>query len=187
MKVFNRIAIVLGSVTLLVSCQDSANPNYQYMPNMYESVGYETYEESNAFRNGIEAQIPVEGTVPRGWQPYEYANSLEEYTRAKAELKSPLDSLASEENLKTGKELYEIYCGVCHGNKGNGKGILVEREKILGVPSYDDTGRAITEGSVYHVIYYGLNSMGSYANQLNEKERWQVTEYVMKLKQDLEK
>jgi mono/diheme cytochrome c family protein len=29
--------------------------------------------------------------------------------------------------------------------------------------------------------------MGSYAGQLNEEERWQVTHYVMKLKSDLEK
>jgi mono/diheme cytochrome c family protein len=29
--------------------------------------------------------------------------------------------------------------------------------------------------------------MGSYANQLNHEERWQVAEYVMKLKQDLTK
>jgi hypothetical protein len=29
--------------------------------------------------------------------------------------------------------------------------------------------------------------MGSYANQLNETERWQVAEYVMKLKEDLTK
>ncbi len=85
------------------------------------------------------------------------------------------------------KELYDIYCGVCHGNNGDGKGILFKREKILGIPSYLDEGRDITEGSVYHVIYYGRNTMGSYANQLNEKERWLVTSYVMKLKSDLKK
>jgi mono/diheme cytochrome c family protein len=89
--------------------------------------------------------------------------------------------------MKRGKELYSIYCAVCHGNKGDGQGILMKREKILGIPSYSDVGRAITEGSTYHTIYYGKNSMGSYAGQLNEEERWQVTHYVMKLKSDLEK
>ena len=43
------------------------------------------------------------------------------------------------------------------------------------------------EGSIYHTIYYGKNAMGSYANQLNEEERWQVVAYVLKLKADLEK
>ena len=65
---------------------------------------------------------------------------------------------------------------------------MVKREKILGVPSYDDVARNITVGSTYHTIYYGLNSMGSYAAQLaNEEEMWQVSEYVMKLKEDLTK
>ncbi len=54
--------------------------------------------------------------------------------------------------------------------QGDGNGKLVEREKFLGVPSYKD--RVITEGSIYHVITYGLNSMGSHANQLDAKERW---------------
>ena len=93
----------------------------------------------------------------------------------------------NEDDMLKAKELYTIYCGVCHGSKGAGQGILVKREKILGIPSYADVGRAITAGSTYHVIYYGRNTMGSYANQLNDKERWMVTSYVMKLKSDLSK
>ena len=62
---------------------------------------------------------------------------------------------------------------------------MVKREKILGVPSYDDAGRMLTVGSIYHTIYYGKNAMGSYANQLNEEERWQVVDYVLKLKSEL--
>lgn len=71
----------------------------------------------------------------------------------------------------------------CHGSSGNGKGKLVEKEKFLGVPSYAD--RVITAGSIYHVITYGLNSMGSHANQLNPQERWLVADYVLKLKSEL--
>ncbi|MEO1548472.1 MAG: cytochrome c, partial [Bacteroidota bacterium] len=52
----------------------------------------------------------------------------------------------------------------------------------------DDVARNITVGSTYHTMYYGLNSMGSYASQMdNEKELWQVAEYVMQLKADLTK
>ncbi|MCF8713345.1 cytochrome c [Joostella atrarenae] len=194
MRVFVKIGIVLGVVTLVASCQNKSSRNYQYMPNMYKSVGYETYQETAAFRNGKEGQLPVEGTIARGHMPYDYPNTLEGYNAAKANLKNPLpfeafrnaDSTVTDSYLQKGGDLFNIYCAVCHGAKGDGKGILVKREKILGIPSYDDAGRAITEGSVYHVIRYGLNGMGSYANQLNEEERWEVTEYVMSLKQDLE-
>lgn len=177
--------IVVALVLVTFSCQKKTAPNYQYMPNMYEPVGYETYGENQLYENGMEARTPAPGSIPRGYVPFDIENSTEGYELAKANLKSPLDSTAVD--LERGKELYDIYCGICHGNKGKGQGKLVKREKILGVPSYDDAGRAINEGSIYHVVYYGKNSMGSYANQLNEEERWQVVSYVLKLKADLEK
>ena len=167
----------------LQSCFDPAKPNYQYFPNMYEAVPYQTYAESNAFANGIEAQIPVAGTIPRGWMPYEFPDTNEGYEAAKADLKSPLE--ITEENGATGKELYGVYCAVCHGKKGDGQGILMTREKFLGVPSYAD--REITEGSIYHVLMYGKNAMGSHAGQVNEIERWQIAQYVMDLRAKLTK
>ena len=89
-------------------------------------------------------------------------------------------------NAEKGKALYDIYCAICHGAKGDGKGTLVKREKILGVPSYADAGRVLTEGSIYHVMYYGINSMGSYAAQTSIKDRWQIVQYVESLKASLE-
>ena len=148
---------------------------------MYEPVGYEAYGEYDVFPNKQEALVPPEGTIARGHSLYSYANTNDGYNSALKNLKTDLSS--SEIDLKRGKELYEIYCGICHGNKGAGQGYLVKREKILGVPSYAD--RPITTGSIYHVIYYGKNSMGSYANLLNEEERWQVTAYVEALRKEL--
>ena len=178
---------ILKHISLLVlimsitSCFDPSKPNYQYFPNMYESVGYKTYQESDAFPNGIQAQLPVEGSVPRGWQPYEYEDSNEGYESAKLNLKSPL--VNNEENLKNGKKMYDIYCSVCHGSKGDGQGILMEREKFLGIPSYAD--RDITEGSIYHVLMHGINLMGSHSGQVDDQERWQIAQYVIKLREDL--
>lgn len=165
------------------SCQKNSRPNYQYMPNMYEPVGYEPYAESDAFNNGVEAQLPAQGTIARGHDLFEIDNTNEGYEFAKANLKNPLDS--TKINETRGAELFGIYCAICHGNKGDGQGNLVKREKILGVPAYNDPGRTLTEGSIYHTIYYGKNTMGSYANQLKEEERWQVVHYVLKLKSEL--
>lgn len=183
MNYLKNIMIVWGIALGLTSCFDKTTPNYQYMPNMYEPVGYETYQMSNAFPGGFEALLPPEYTIKRGHIPYKYPNTPEGKIMATAALKSPLNVQNIKKNLKVGKELYNIYCGICHGAKGDGQGNLVKREKILGVPSYD--AREINEGSTYHVIYHGLNSMGSYANQLNETERWQVTLYVMELRKKL--
>lgn len=176
------ILIVLSSL-LLVSCFDPSKPNYQYFPDMYFPVGYETYAASNAFANGVEAQLPAVGTVARGWTPYDYPNSNLGYEDAKANLLSPLAQ--SDENLAAGKELFTVYCAVCHGSKGDGKGILMTREKFLGIPSYAD--RVISEGSIYHVLMYGRNAMGSHAGQVNATERWQIAQHVMYLRNELTK
>jgi len=181
MKKVYTLAVLMGLSSLLFSCQDKLKPNYQFFPNMYESAGYETYSESAAFKNGKEGQLPAQGSIKRGFVPYEYPNTTAGYEAAKANLKSPLDSTAV--NSEKGKELFNIYCAICHGEKGNGKGKLVEREKFLGVPSYAD--RQITEGSIFHVITYGMNAMGSHANQLSQQERWLVADYVLKLRSEL--
>ncbi len=180
MKALYKIALLVSASAALTSCFDKKAPNYQYFPNMYEPVSYETYEESAAFPNGKEGQLPAKGSIPRGFTPYDYANTEEGYLSAKANLKSPLAPEQKDE--EKGKQLYTIYCAICHGDKGDGKGNLAKREKFAGVPDYKT--REITEGSIFHVITYGRNMMGSHANQLSQEERWLVTDYVLKLRNE---
>ena len=181
MKKFSHLLVLLVASLTLVSCFHKDKPNYQYFPQMYISPSYETYGEYEIFPNQMEAMTPPENTVPRGWTPFDYKNTFEDRARAKDELKNPLP--ITDENLENGKKMYDLYCAVCHGAKGDGQGILVKREKFLGVPNYKD--RDITEGSIYYTIMYGLNTMGSHASQTNEKERWQITMYVQKLRANL--
>lgn len=182
MKNIYKIVVLVCVSILVSSCHNSSNPNYQYMPNMYEPVSYNTYSESSAFKNGVEAQLPAKGTINRGFEVYDYPNTIEGYDLSKTNIKSPLDSL-SVKDLDKAKVLYEIYCAICHGNAGDGKGKLVTQGKYLGVPNYKD--RIITVGSIFHVQTYGINAMGSYANQLNAHERWMVSSYVLKLQSEL--
>ena len=193
MKSFVKIISVVVLVVALSSCQDKTKRQYQYMSDtdMYTPVGYETYAADSIFKNGTSAQLPVAGTIARGNVPYDYVNSQEGYVLAKDSLRSPmkvkapLDSIrrVSEANLEQGKYLYGIYCVVCHGVKGDGQGPLVQNEKFLGIPNYKD--RVITEGSIYHVLMYGRNLMGSHSSQLSATERWQVVHHVEKLRNDL--
>ena len=194
MKGFIKISSLLFLIVVISSCYNKKKPQVQYMADtdMYTPVGYETYGEYSVFKDSMEAQKPVAGTIARGGTiAYEYEDSQAGYEAARDSLRSPLkikgvlDSIAkvSDADLDRGKYLYDIYCATCHGTKGDGQGPLVQNEKFLGIPNYKD--RAITEGSIYHVIMYGRNLMGSHSSQLNAKERWQVTHYVEKLRNDL--
>lgn len=180
MKTLINIGIAIIASATMVSCFNDKKPNYQYFPNMYEPVGYETYGEYQIFPDQQEAMHPPANTIPRGYTAYDYENSTAGLELAKAELQNPYP--VNEENIAVGAQLYTVYCAVCHGDKGDGKGILATREKFLGIPSYADAGRNIVPGGIYHVQVYGLNAMGSYAGQVNEKERWQIAMHVMDLK-----
>jgi len=185
----NRITtvIALAASALLASCNaDKSTPGYTYMDDMYVSPSLETYQPSTQFANGLSAQLPVEGTVPRGYHPYEYANTNEGYEAARTGLEMPAEFM-SEEALAEGKELYNIFCDHCHGEKGDGNGPLVMQEKILGVPSYASSRLPdITPGSMYHVVMHGKGIMGSHASQLTYDERWKIVRYVVKLREDQE-
>ena len=103
----------------LSSCWlDNTKPNYQYMPDMYKSVGYETYSQNPNFANGMTSQLPVEGTIARGKVPYDYEDSTAGYDAALLNLKNPLE--VNEVNLAKGKAMFTIYCISCHGAAGAG-------------------------------------------------------------------
>ena len=175
------LLLMLGIPVIFTSCNwDKTTPGYTYMDDMYRSPSLETYSAADSLPNGMSALVPVEGTVPRGYIPYEIPNTNEGYqTSLKNEV---IPKNFAELNPEEGKKLYEIFCSACHGTKGDGQGILAQREKINGVPAYKD--REITAGSVYHVIMHGKGIMGSHASQLTYEERWKIISYVMKLRQD---
>lgn len=180
MKNITKIIIAFVTIISIVSCGDKRTRSVQYMPDMYVSVPYDANSATGI--NGDASNLkPVEGTIARGQVPYEYPHTNEGYEAALNNLKSPLE--ATDKNLANGKAMYTIYCATCHGDKGDGNGVLSQRDKFNGIPSYKD--RPITEGSIYHVIMYGRNLMGSHASQLTHDERWQVVSYVEKLRNDL--
>lgn len=186
MKNISQIIYIGLFFILLASCSNndkSTKRNVQFMSDldMYDAVPYDPYTENPFFEDGLTSQLPVEGTIARGVTVYDFPNTEEGYQMAKDSLKSPLP--INEKNLAKGKQNFEIYCAVCHGNTGNGEGILVKNEKFLGVPDFKD--RDINEGVTYHVIMYGRGMMGSHASQLTEKERWQIVQYVDTLRADL--
>lgn len=183
MRTLLNIALLVAVSVSLTSCFNKKSPNYQYFPNMYVSPSYETYGAYGIFPDEQSAMMPAEHSIPRGFQPYDYEDTPDGLLKAKENLKNPYE--VNEKNLAVGAHLYTLYCAVCHGDKGDGKGILVQREKFLGIPSYADPGRTINPGGIYHVSTYGLNAMGSYASQTSEKERWQIAMHVMDLKASL--
>jgi len=184
-QLVKNIALLLSAGLLISSCKQEENHRgYQYMPDMYDGPAIEAYQGYDRFGDSLSSLKPVEGTVARGFMSYqEYSPSADGYAMAKAEMTMPDGIMADEKTMAEAKELYNIFCTHCHGDKGMGQGILVKNEKFLGVPSYGD--RDINFGTIFHVITYGKGIMGSHASQVTPEERWKLALYVMKLKSDM--
>lgn len=173
-------------MALAMSCNKvRRSPGRTYMPDMAYSRAYETYASTeNLQKTGINYNgMPVAGTVARGdmaWT-YPYKNDSTGYANSK-NVVNPLPKLDAKQFVEAAR-LYMVNCGICHGEKLDGNGPLYKGGEgpfvakpaaLLGDAKYT----AMTEGTMYHSITYGFNTMGSYASQLSTEQRWMVIHYI---------
>lgn len=129
--------------------------------------------------DGSGISTPMNGAVP-----YYYANTEEGRSKAMSELiNNPYPISTS--GLEKGKALYDIYCGICHGEKGDGAGYLVRDDGGM-YPAQPanfllEEHLQASNGRYYHAIMHGRNLMGSYADKMTYEERWQVIHYIRSL------
>ncbi len=176
-KKYSLLSVLIALVA--TSCiRNPKSPGREYIPDMAHSTAYETYTPNPVFSNGMTAQLPPEGSIAQGQKIYPYTNSTEGYEQAGVELKNPYHF--TEEYIKgEAKRLYTVNCAICHGDKGEADGHLIQIEKFPPPPSYfREDILSLPEGKMYHVVMFGKGMMGSYATQLNERERWGVIEYI---------
>jgi len=126
--------------------------------------------------------VPTNGQVP-----YYYEDTPEGRLAAIAELvDNPFP--ITEDGLARGKNLYNIFCGICHGEKGNGLGYIYDEEqnpnaKYPAAPAnfLRDEFLEASNGRYYNAIMHGYNVMGAYKDKINYEERWQVIHYIREL------
>lgn len=186
----------LGLVALsFTNCsKDPNDPGTEYAPNMYLSVGYEPFRQTEKHPinpMGLNMRLPVEGTVARRNFHTSFADGdtskvdlmlynihKDSLTTAAKILKNPIP--LTDQSLAEGKVLYDRYCTHCHGNSGKGDGKV--GTVFLGVPNYSSEAyKNLSEGHLYHVITNGKGRMWPHASQVNPEERWKIVHYVQKL------
>ena len=189
-KTYIIIIGTIAAVAAFVGCKDHSKPGHVYMPDMAYSRAYETYAPNNLSDSGINyTSLPVEGTVKRGEElPYHLANDSMGYVQS-ASVVNPITSMSAD-SLVESERLYLINCGICHGPKLDGNGPLYKNgdgpfpaqpANFAGNPKYV----SMPEGTMFHSVTYGKNLMGSYASQLNRKQRWMVVYYIKQKQKEL--
>ena len=196
MKRHNLITAVLitAIIVSVSSCDSKRQPGKIYMPDMAYSRAYETYAErddsvftmdaANIGKRIFYNNLPVAGTIKRGELfPYPVAGPARDGdTVALATLspliKNPLPPLSTTDSIEAGR-LFNINCAICHGAKGQNNGPLAP--KIGGVKSIVAASPGYADGRIFYVMTYGQNNMGSYASQLDRKQRWMIVQYIRTL------
>ncbi len=191
MKTTNIISgILTGTLAIsLFACSDvRRNPGRIYMPDMTYSRAYETYASTEDLtKEGVHYDhMPVAGTIARGEElpfplPKDAFGDTTNYHAAR-DIKDPLPACDSAQ-LDEARRLFAINCAICHGAALDGNGPLYKDgngpfaahpAQLVGGPQY----MTMPEGQMFYSIEYGKNMMGSYASQLNRKQRWMIVQYI---------
>jgi mono/diheme cytochrome c family protein len=85
------------------------------------------------------------------------------------------------EVLQHGQQRFNIYCSPCHGEAGDGNGMIVQRG-YKHPPSYHiDRLRRAPIGYFFDVMTNGFGAMPSYASRVAPDDRWRIAAYIRAL------
>jgi hypothetical protein len=166
------VAFALGIV--LAAC----SPRLTWQA-MADQPVYRAYDGSQVLTQGQAAQLPPEGSLPRG-----HLQDDALLFTGLTDDGSPSEVFPFEitrADLDTGREHYNAFCAPCHDYAGTGRGIVVERG-LSPPPSFHTNDlRQAPAGHLFAVISLGQGNMPSYAEQIGVRERWGVVAYVRAL------
>jgi mono/diheme cytochrome c family protein len=174
--------LVCASIALMAmaGCRQDMHNQPKYIP----------LRESEFFRDGRSARLPVQGTVARGElreDTYFYTGKIN--GQFGAELPMPL----TKELLARGQNRYNIYCTPCHSRVGDGNGMIPSRAPNTGStskfkpPSYhEERLKKQPIGYFYDVMTNGFGVMLNYSAQIKPEDRWAIAAYIraLQLSQD---
>lgn len=189
------VAVGLG----VVGCrgENSDEPPILLERNMYDSERYNPESYSEFFTDHRTMRTPVEGTVSRD----HYEDDPEVATGLLPDKSNYVMTIPTavaqrsggpEKLLARGQERFGIYCTPCHGQTGDGKGMVVcKRDKVTDpcesrgfppVPSYEEPRiRQMPDGQLFNTITHGVRTMPAYGPQIPIMDRWAIVSYVRAL------
>ena len=178
------ILILLLAVILSGCNRDRNDPGWDYFPDMFYSIAYETFSKNPNFDNGMTMRLPVPGTVPRGFIPFNYTLDAASRIKAGNELVNPF--VSDNEVIVSGRELYTTFCQGCHGIRGEGDGNLYSSGLYPVKPRslMSETAINLKDGEIYHSITLGFGSMGAHGSQINPDDRWKLVLYIRELQEE---
>jgi mono/diheme cytochrome c family protein len=209
--------LVLTGATLalvaIAGCRGdrSASRPRQFFPDMDDSPKFKPQTQTAFFADGRAMRKPVEHTVPFGESTGAVAEERATYLKEDAAFyfgtagagaggepkyvaAIPASVKVDRKLLERGQERFNIYCSVCHGYTGDGKGTVgKEWQGVVANfhdPKFTDPAQVQSnDGYIFHIIRNGLPAddpkqpmrMPSYGYSVTEADAWAIVAYVRAL------
>jgi mono/diheme cytochrome c family protein len=167
-KAVRSALLLIASLLLATACRQD----------MHDAPRVEAYEATDAFADGRGNRQLVEGTVARGW-----LNDDELLTTGKVggTVADQFPFPVSRDVLERGRQRYNAYCTPCHGQTGQGNGMVVQRGFKAPPSFHDDRLRNSPAGYYFDVMTNGFGVMSDYRSQVEVRDRWAIAAYIRAL------
>lgn len=207
MRYLYPIFVASLALTVLSGCgEEKKKRGFSFFPNMHDQNSVRAQEseplpevKGEETKHVRAMRKPVEGTIPTDFVPYTLRGKMMDFAAAKNDV-NPLPM--TKDVLEAGRRAYNIYCIVCHGERGMGKGsIILHGEKpgfynsgyksksatpmsFPGQPIAtlieNEKGQKVSlknDGEMFNYISRGGVLMPSYG-RLPTAMRWSIVHYV---------
>ena len=146
---------------------------------MQDQPKYIPLEASNFFVDGRSARPIPPGTIARG-----HLNDNDSFHTG-AENGTFLNAIPmaiTKPMIERGQQRYNIYCSPCHGELGDGNGMIAKRGFKIPANFHNDRLRQAPPGYIFQVISNGYGAMPDYSSQIhNVQDRWAIVAYIRAL------
>ena len=158
MRVSSLLAAGLLLAPLLAGCGKA---------NMDSQAKAKQWDENAFFADHSSMRQPVPGTVARD----------------APDAPAPQPKLITAALVDRGRTEFNIFCSPCHGQSGDGRGMIVQRGFPAPPPLWLPRLEQAKASYLYDVITDGHGVMYSYADRVKPADRWAVIAYVRALQQ----
>jgi mono/diheme cytochrome c family protein len=162
----------------------SRRPPIELFPDMVRQPRLQPQTANRTFVDGLSSQPSVAGTVARGSAYEDTPYNTGKVTGATNWVEI-LPERMTAELLGRGQENYTVYCAICHGAGGDGKGITTRPMygMVYVANLHDPRIVRLPDGLIFSTIIHGSPAqlMLGYGSQTTIAERWSIVAYVRAL------
>jgi mono/diheme cytochrome c family protein len=169
--------------------EKSDKPHFHVIPDMDFQDYRGPQAPSEVFPDGTTERPPIGGTVARG-DLRDDDHLHRGLTDGRWATSFPPELDLSQRAIERGRERYGVYCTPCHGQSGDGLGMIHKRALAVGAaatgwvqPSNLTEAGFVRQphGQLFNTISHGIRTMPGYNAQISVEDRWNIVLYLRAL------